>query len=408
MDPVTIFHKRIQQYDSVYPNLRKYLSQNPNITLEMVLEDIKQNPSKKDQWIFENLCGSIPFGRLIEHNILPNKNSDRPLYHAKGVNFQDILKYKHLFNMSWMYVTAHPCITIHDIANHPDFPWDYSTFCYNKSVKLEHVKQYPQLPWNDDRLYSKLSYTATYQEIMAQPDKPWASHCLSHMSDVQEIKHLMDYFMTRDKGYDTNTNYIFVLYGILSYNPYLHLKDYIELFHTDTFRYASRCKNLTVEDFLNHPNEDWDILQLSNKLPIEFILQTINDYAWDWTQITFNKHLRYEDLDKLIQGFTDKMDCEYIEDKTSIRNCMKQFVLEYSLQMPYIDRKMLYEELLSDCKKTQFGTIVKQPFFLEPTFEEMRQYFAGKRVVRRVVECISNPEYEQCRKRLKREHSMLT
>jgi hypothetical protein len=93
--------------------------------------------------------------------------------------------------------------------------------------------------------------------------------------------------------------------------------------------------------------------------------------------------------------------------ETSIHNCLKQFVLEYSLQMPYIDRKRLFEELLCDCKKTQFGTIVKQPFFLEPTFAEMREYFAGKKIVRHMVEYISNPSYEQCRKRLKREHTLL-
>jgi hypothetical protein len=107
-------------------------------------------------------------------------------------------------------------------------------------------------------------------------------------------------------------------------------------------------------------------------------------------------------MDRLRGDYTNMQD-----EKTSIHNCMKQFVLEYSLQMPYVDRKMLFEELLSDCKKDTMGICLKQPFFLEPTFAEMREYFAGKKIVRHMVEYISNPSYEQGRKRLKREHNKL-
>ena len=52
-------------------------------------------------------------------------------------------------------------------------------------------------------------------------------------------------------------------------------------------------------------------------------------------------------------------------------------------------------------------TLFESPLFLEPTFEEIRNYFAGKRIVRCVVDVLTNPAYDQCRKRLRREHEIL-
>ena len=81
--------------------------------------------------------------------------------------------------------------------------------------------------------------------------------------------------------------------------------------------------------------------------------------------------------------------------------------------LPYVDKKRLLEELLpKPYANVHFAVaykrLIESPLFLEPTFDEIKDYFAKKRIVRILVECMSNPSYQQCRKRLIREHGEIS
>jgi hypothetical protein len=86
---------------------------------------------------------------------------------------------------------------------------------------------------------------------------------------------------------------------------------------------------------------------------------------------------------------------------------IKYYLIQVNKHVSWHDKKCIFEELLPLTSHPEFVRLAGIPFFLEPTFQEIRHYFAKKQIVRHIVECLTNPAYEQCRKRLKREHEKM-
>lgn len=108
MDPLTIFHNRIQKHDPLIPNLREHLSENPKVTLQMVLEDIQRNPSKKHHWQAHLLAQYIPVKDLLAYGF-------------------DLSSYKNNVSMFGM-------VDMEAIVKNPSFPWDWSGLTCNDHI----------------------------------------------------------------------------------------------------------------------------------------------------------------------------------------------------------------------------------------------------------------------------------
>ena len=403
MDPLTIFHKRTKQYESKF-RIRLYMSINPSLTMQMVLEDIKQNPSQKNEWTFYNMCTVIPVKELLANGFQPENNN---LYHRSDIINIDIDTLVQLKNHRWYwrYLSVNKHITLEDIAAHPELPWDYSVMSrFNPNKKLVPLL----LTHRDENTYRILGYGATYEQIITEPDKPWDEGCLGspNITNKEHLKELWNKFSTA--RVHTSSHY-------LAKNPALTFSDLEELLPPSILRYhASWNPNLTPEDFLKYKDKsDWDFDTLSKMLPVEFILKHSN-YEWSWISMLYdNRTLSYEILqNKTLQSHVKRHYYKYgqaLSDK-EIYGKMLGFVFS-NRSFPQYDRKKVFEELLFDYylkdDRLTPDFLIHSALFLEPTFEEIRNYFAGKRIIRHIVETVSNPEYEQCRKRLKREHETL-
>ena len=417
MDPLTLFHKRIQQYSKHIPpsHLRKYLGKNPALTIEMVLQDMKKNPDQKEYWTFERLYKTIPLEQLVAHNILPKRNSEGfectegcTLIQMK-ITIDTILKTHTILKYNWTYLIQHPKITIEDIIAHPELPWDDPFIGHNPNFRFEHLSHFPDVP---QYVWKTLSRNATYEQIVNHPDKPWLSYILSspHIHK-HHIKALLPYLEQK---------FPYIIPNEVSFtNPNLSFDDFYELFGDTALCYANRCKNFTYIDYLKYePKITKNITFFRRILPMSVLKSFPPHKMWmTWNDtIQFNKTLSYESLKHIPK--------DIIKHHTPIVNewYIRKIVFD-NRHVSHFDKKRLLQELLPQENNpywipytvgdirgfpSDIETLFESPLFLEPSFEEIGHYFAGKRIVRCVVECLTNPEYQQCRKRLNREFSMLS
>lgn len=378
MDPITLFHRRIAEYDPIFPvHFRKFLSTNPKITMDMVLQDIVRNPSKKDEWTFENLCTTIPVDTLLAHGFYPKDQICRN--GIMNITFDTILRTYQTQTISWdwEYITMHKSVRIEDILAHPELPWDIRQIPNNPHFRFHHyllfAEQYPHLIDNSLTVFKGLSQYATFEQIMQMPEQPWTMECLQ--SPHVKKEHLPELLVYFKKKYPDLSNHLHQTW-VCSKNPNLTFEDMQTLFGEAAFLFAYSCVNFTLDDFLKYPLSKWDpgvISCLGNKLPMEFIVAH-PEYKWNWISIlSFSKHLRYEGYEKVPPELIACANPPQNRDPS-----------------PFVGYFM-------------YCWLLESPLFLEPTPEEIREHFAKRRIVRILVEALSNPQYQQCRKRLSRE-----
>ena len=389
----------MQYYDSRVHNFRYYLSKNPNITLQMVLEDIKRNPFKRKEWDPNNLAYYIPVKDLLAHGFLFDRIKEVSIYGHLDI---DTVLQNEDIPWDWRCLTWNKRFTMDDIAAHPEIPWEYEDIHNNPNFKMHTVV----LEHETEHTFSTLSLQATPELIKQYPDKPWTFACLgsSNIKDKQLLYELYDRFYKENSHLAINS---------ICRNPNMSFQELYELCgtHPNFFTYISFYPNLTFEDFLKYPDANWCILShnLTQKIPFEYLLEH-PELKWCWRDILlYNKNISIE---KLTDAVFDEIDGHRLKNEAPRRlNYNRTFMYKYTIlknsHVSYHDKKVIYEDLLNKMNVNHYMEVISYPFFLEPTFEEMREYFAGRRIVRYVVQAVSNPEYEQCRKRLKREHEKM-
>lgn len=426
MDPCTLFHKRIQQFSSYISqrHLRTFLSKNPSITIDMVLEDIARNPSHKDAWTFENLCRTIPLEQLVANGIRPSASDTTLLLQGPfflNLTIDTLLQTyhtQHHLDYHWGYLTQHRNITLEDIQAHPELPWDYSYIYSNPNFEFHHLPHYRHYLDHHtyDYLFIQLSQKATYEQITQHPDYPWNYRALSSPHIQKEhLLELFEYF--KKKMYITP-----YLIARACTNPNVTFEELCAVFGEENvmssmvcYAWAAHSPTFTLDDFqrysrLAHAHEKWgngNLVGFSAILPLDIILahQGSPNANWCWlTILKDNKTLTYESHTRIPRSFIQN--CESDEKTWRIK-----WLLSQNKHLPAWDKKRLMEDLLQ-CPNyfknlDLAGLILASPLFLEPTPQEIRQYFASKCIVRHLVEALSNPQYHQCRKRLTREHNTM-
>lgn len=443
MDTKTLFHKRIAEYQSIFPELRHHLSRNPSITMDMVLEDMHVHPSHKHQWTFDNLARTIPLDTLFDHGIYPASSSTSPTTPMKiesevaiglmKLSIHTLLRTHPTITWNWMALTMHPNITIEDIVAHPELPWQLQHIGNNPNFELHHYLRYPHFFQDQEYdfykllAFVKLSMKATFEQIREHPTLPWSIDCLKspHVKKKEHLLELLRYFANKYPLSHVNQRI-----GMICENPNVSFDDLYKIFGEAVFPHVSFCVHFTPQDFYKHPIDTWmsptaDPPQTRqcrlyiSKVPMDFILAH-PEQEWDWIQILQDHpQVTYDTYKQVpedrLQGMDDFWRQHFFEpiipDTIPIEYRMKASLFT-NKHLPPQDKRRLLEELLAYYRQHPPRTtlhiflyypLLISPLFLEPTPQEIREHFAKRRIVRHLVESLSNPAYQQCRKRLARE-----
>jgi hypothetical protein len=438
MDPKSLFQKRFQQYESIFPDFRKHISRNPHITIEMVLEDIQKNPSKKHEWHFDNLCRVISVDTLLEHGFMP-KQMELVTPFLINVTIDMLRRTKDTIPWVWWMLVRHKDITMTDIINSPDLPWSIGIGpCCNPNLTHEDILNYPHLFTGYLSVaYLEIGHKVTYEEIKNHPDKPWSTNILSNptVKTLEQVKHLLTYFKD-----NTNISRLSIIHTCR--NPNLYLQDLLELFGTDVIEYLPYSPNVSFEELLQLDSTNWkkNSHVMDTRIPQEYIMQQLEnpewqkqfyvmhyriplDYIlkhpeinWEWMDImNHHKDIPYDVFPKVIPALTEDIikKGHYTPTEYHLKT-----IYHNNLHLSLTDQKRIFEDLIRYVEKypneqvrdpppLSNDYLVRSQFFLQPTFQEMREYFAKKKIIRHIVEVLSNPAYHQCRKRLFREYEEL-
>jgi hypothetical protein len=368
----------------------------------MVLYDIQTNPTYKHAWQFKHLAKHIPVEELIDQNIFPAEEDLQSPYiiHMK-ITITTLLQTHTKINYPWNYLTKHPNITLEDIQAHPELPWDYTYLMFNPNFEYRHLETFKQ--HINEFIFYTLSYSATCEQILQNPDKKWlpVALCSEHMQKEHIVK-LMPYFQEKHNG--EVSRFLFIT---INHNPNLTFDDLIDLFGEELpLTYAHECPTFTLQDFQKRPLATWKNLTLfQHILPLDFIKAHPNE-PWIWSSILENNNtLSYDQFNEFPNIFPDM--------PRWANEWHMRHMLFNNKHLSHFDKKCILEKdlLYSPIPPRPYNftnqRLIVSPLFLEPTFEEIKEYFAKKRMVRIIVEAMSNPAYSQCRKRLAREHSGL-
>lgn len=413
MDTKSFFHKQVKTYQSIFPKLRLWLAQNKGITIEMVLEDIKNYPDKKDEWAFGYLCYTIPVDTLFDNNIYPTNNKCKtPTIVSMNLTIHTILTYKQI-EWDWGYLTVHKQITIEDILDHLDLPWVPTQIPNNPNFTYQHYlllkENYPHLIHNTTYIFNVLSAKATYQEIMECPEQYWTTNCLrSPTIKKEDIIKLVSYFTEKYPDHSSEGHLAWNCCG----NPNLSFNDVYDIFGECAFRFACACHNFTYEDFLKYPLEKWDVPSLNLKLPLHYILAH-PEYQWHWYSIlAHSTELTYDTMHNLPDFLIQELKELWKHKSIPFDLCIKGVFFQNDNIDP-IERKRMMADILVYYRDhpppviaghMYLLYILTSELFLEPSEEEIKEYFAKKRIIRLLTEVHVNPSYKQCRKRLFREY----
>lgn len=429
-----IFQKRMKEYEKDFPVIRICLSSNPELTAEVVRKDIRDNPTLPSHYSWD--FGTLAVNKNIKlhhiYDLIPESIQKHILCNVYHVNLdiQTLLQYPKE-PWDWRSLTKHENITLEDILAHPKLPWVCDVISDNPNIRFHHVKKYPKLPWKENRLYANLSRTATFTEIMSQPNKLWYyGRYLSNPNHTkEELEELVLFtFINANKywyehGYSdynvdkksiwvhlcTNKRLTFSdLYdmylqlnyrmltliqevkwlkrikGVFLYN-YVFKERLLEgkvrpdgfVERNQAFQTMSLNPNITVADLQAYDNENWDF----HKLSVYF--KDVN-YALETPDLNWHKELLFSQNPNMSADLVKKYQTIYTQ------------IWHWFCKNPVAK----FQDLTTDT----YGVFKLQGFITPPSPQEIRKYFAKKRIIRILVECISNPVYLYCRKRLLKEH----
>ena len=424
MDAQAVFRRRIEAHDALLPELRRCLYVNPLLTVDMVLQDIERHPDKKHLW-------SMPYAMAEKGLTLESyqKNLQQhigSIFSSASTITSSPCSYENLSldfvlrhpdqPWHWKSLSYHEHIPVDQILEHPELPWSYSEFgvSTHPGLRLDHVLNHPEIPWQRSVVFGHtLPPSATFDQIMATPDEPWSAKCLAspNISCKQQLLDVLVPFF-KDKVLDDDR----AIWQHLCTNKHLTFRDLYAFFcrgvldisRDDAF--GLLCNpNITTTDLADFPDEKWRYDFLSSVLPADYLIAN-RKLNWNWQVfLQYNK------------GAT----CEILEQLPSDCNCGAYWYhpnprywmwasLFSNQHASRRDKERCMREILQDgthSNMCHYMPVVASPLFLQPTLEEsveaLKIHLAKRRIVRIVVQALTDPAYAQCRRRLLRESARL-
>ncbi len=104
------------------------------------MEDIKTNPDKPWNWRYLSHNPNITIEDIIS-------NPDKP--------------------WDWEYISSNPNITMEDIKTNPDKPWNWRYLSHNPNITIEDIISNSDMPWNWSNISSN-KFTKSKKDYLTQ------------------------------------------------------------------------------------------------------------------------------------------------------------------------------------------------------------------------------------------------
>jgi hypothetical protein len=198
---------------------------------------------------------------------------------------------------NWVYLTPRLCQDIRNVHEHPELPWDWRTvsrdtpvnnaalvdlleywdipfLSLNKYLTLEAIQTLPDIPWCTERLSQRSDMTMEY--VLNHPERVWNIDSLSYsiQAPVSLLRSITWY------PWD---------WGKFSFNPHLQLDEV--MLHADLPwdpTVLSKRMSLTVDQVLNTMGLvrwDFDELSANPSIPLEDIRRTAY-LPWNYKRLS--------------------------------------------------------------------------------------------------------------------------
>jgi hypothetical protein len=184
--------------------------------------------------------------------------------------------------LNWNSLSQNSSITISNVLDFPNAPWNYSELSDNPSILFDDVARHPNKPWCWDRISKR---RIMFQTVKDHIDRPWnfknlSTNCKLTMKDILDHREkqwcweALSIRVSTDDGItlDDVTRYPDLPwnYGWISMNP--HIK---------------------MEHVLMLRNKPWGFSVLSITIPFQEILQN-SELPWVWRFVSYNKTLDFQ------------------------------------------------------------------------------------------------------------------
>ena len=288
--------------------------------------------TNQDEFVIMNLIQLLPIEMVIlcEQQAMFNplivfeKYNWRPSWFGlsdnKSLTMAFVLKYINS-NWYWHMVSKNKRITMSDIRNHPEIPWNYQSMSINPNLTTEFLLKNLDQNWEWQLLFKNKAFTINDIRLIKQyapgnysswqyPDVTKNPNII--MAFVHErIKDYLSmdmFFVSKNKEITmdeicTNSRISWSYEGV-SLNPNLSMLFVLKNLHLNwNWCSISQNKAIDMNDVRSNPNLPWDYNYLSKNvnLTIDFILQNLNNAnepnsEWDWYRISQNKGINMTDI----------------------------------------------------------------------------------------------------------------
>lgn len=373
------------------------LSCSPNMTLEYVLKHRDRN------WNWAFLSKYLDMNDIINHLDLPWAmnfmciNSSLTFEHV-----MILIERGHKDDLDWHFLSIHRNITFDHVSSHLDLPWKWYELSCNPNITIENVLEFIDKPWCGEQL--SLNKHITIDDVINHPDIPWDWLNLSRHPNIT-LENILDHpelhWNWECVSMNPNLTIKHILENIdkpwcgenLIVNPNITFDDIYKNKHVPwCWRYISANPNITVENVLEHPEIKWTGHVFRN---VGFdIIKFLDVY---FNNCNYN-HAKY--IEQAARG------------QLTVLNDHKVFIMKI---------KRLGQLYISDHHRITYDYVIKHPEFpwnwtglqnnptwFKPSESEIRRWWAYKVIGRWIVECLTNPEYKMCRRRLLKEYGFLT
>lgn len=235
---------------------------------------------------------------LLEH--YPNKDWCWPniaCCHATGLSIKTIKSAPAEIWHSSTSLSFHADVTIDDIVNNMDLPWNWHGLSNNDNITFDDVISHPDLPWD----WSSLSWNKniTLDIVMQNLGLPWSRSGLAANPNIPFEALLND---------TINPQQCYVLVGdVAELSPTLGLGDQLHFMLSDTRANIQLIQNYphvawdywcfscnpnnTYEFVVSRPDIHWDWPLMSNSLRINFEDPNWVSWPWDYHNLSMNQYL---------------------------------------------------------------------------------------------------------------------
>lgn len=333
----------VMKYIDKYPWDWKGISANPNLILEWI-QTYPNNPWNWSSISFYNKNTTtewLPF--------LPN-NLNR-------------------WDVGHFYANLSLNITLDDIHDFPNIPWDWHYVSRNKNITIEWLEKYQdsvKYCWNWKQLSKHPNLT--FEWLVQFPDKSW------HWGEIcRQPELLPEWFITfPDLCKSLPMYHCFLIEWIIKY-PDLP-------WGWDVISY----KHITLDLLKMFPDKHWTwhSMHHSQNIKLEW-LQTFPDNSWNWPMLSCHKNLTLQWL----RSFPDKP----WNAKSLSRN--KNLTYDWIKYNPQINWDITKMDVVTNHRKNR-------NYFFE-------RHKAATLIQQQWKQCRYNPEYKICRNIIEKEYDEL-